>query len=393
MPPRRVLVVTDEMEVGGSQRQITYLLMGLDPAKWHSSLAYFRNHSFLVDALAERSIDIHYMPKRRRLDPGFMMRYIAHVRKGDYDVVHAFSLTAELYTAIACLLMRSPPRLITSIRGMYLLLPGWFWFLKRWILGRSDAVIANARAGIDAAISRTSMMEAKFDLVPNGVVMPEPLAKEQRDALRSALGVPPGRRLALFVGRMVHQKNPSCLVRAIHRLPAAQRPWVVMVGDGPLRQETEAMVSASGMEDDFSFIGEREDTIQLMQASDFLVLPSLHEGMPNVVLEAMSAGCPVIASDAGGTPELIEHGETGLIFRNDDDSALAACMDRMVRECEMRIDLARKAHVLALEKFSVAAMVAATERIYERSLHGRTPRYGYSSPVGTESVRDAGRPR
>lgn len=371
MRPRRLLVVTDEMEVGGSQRQITYLLTGLNPEKWQASLAYFRNSSFLVDALVEHDVEVHYLPKRGRLDPRFVLRYMAHVRQGRYDLIHAFSMTAELYTAIACLFMRDPPRLVSSIRGMYLLLPGWFWVLKRWVLGRSDAIVANARAGVDAAMSRTSLPSDRFDLVPNGVAIPDPMPAERRAALRSAHGLPDYRCLALFVGRMVHQKNPSCLVRAMRRLPAEQRPLLLMVGDGPLRQETEAMVIDAGLQNDVVFLGERAQTIELMQAADFLVLPSLHEGMPNVLLEAMSAGCPVIASDVGGNPELIEHARTGLLFPNDDDSALAEALARFVENSELRNTMATHARELALQRFSVAAMLAETELIYERCLRNR----------------------
>lgn len=371
MPRRRLLVVTDEMEVGGSQRQITYLLGGVDPSRWRRSLAYFRNPSFLVETLREQHVDIHHIPKRARLDPRFMLAYAAHLRRENYDVVHAFSLTAELYTALASLFMRQPPCLVSSIRGMYLLLPRWFWWLKRWILSRSDAVIANAQAGIDAAMSRTGFQRARFDLIGNGVPDPAPLAAERREAIRETLAVPAGRTFCLFVGRLVHQKNPSCLLRALHRIPAGQRPWVALAGEGPLRGESQDLVREFGLQDDVVLLGERDDTMALIQSADYLVLPSLHEGMPNVLLEAMSAGTPVVAANVGGCPELIEHGVTGLLFDIDDDAALAAAMQRLGNDPELRHAFSASALAVVHERYSVAAMVRATERVYERCLAGR----------------------
>ncbi|HEY4555929.1 MAG TPA: glycosyltransferase, partial [Lysobacter sp.] len=115
MSPRRVLVVTDEMEVGGSQRQIVNLLAGLDRARWQPELLYFRNRSFLVDEVERLGIPVHHLPKHGRIDPRFVARYAALLRRGDYDVVHAFSLTAELWTVLARTLSGAAPRVVSSV--------------------------------------------------------------------------------------------------------------------------------------------------------------------------------------------------------------------------------------------------------------------------------------
>src|SRR4029453_1896615 len=92
MAARRLLVVSDEMEVGGSQRQITHLLGGLDRTRWAPELLYFRNRSFLIDEVADLGIPVRHLPKQGRIDPGFVLRYAALLRSGRYDLVHAFSL-------------------------------------------------------------------------------------------------------------------------------------------------------------------------------------------------------------------------------------------------------------------------------------------------------------
>lgn len=368
MPPRRLLVVTDEMEIGGSQRQITYLLGGLDRARWRPALLYFRNRSFLLDELAALQVEVLHVPKRRRLDPRFALRYLRTLRDGRYDLVHAFSLTAELWTALASLFLRQPPRLVASVRGMYLLQPRWFWWLKRFVIRRSAAVIANARACADAAAMASGLPIGRFEVIPNGIAEPERLDQHARAALRAELGVPPGRAFGLFVGRMVHQKNPSCLVRALAGMAPAERPWIALAGDGPLRAETEAAAARAGLGGDLLFLGARHDTAALMQSADFLVLPSLHEGMPNVVLEAMAAGCPVIASDVGGSPELVQHESSGLLFGNDDDAELGRCLARMAGDDVLRNRMAGQARAQALSRFTIARMVAATEAVYLRCL-------------------------
>lgn len=388
MRARKLLVVSDEMEVGGSQRQITYLLGGLDRRQWQPELVFFRKESFLVRDLRAQGIVVHHVPKRGRLDPRFVLAYAALLRRERYDLVHAFSLTAELWTLVAGWLAGHRPPLLASIRGLYLDESERFWRIKRFILSRSAAVIANARAGAAAAAERAGVPVASIDVVPNGLVPPEPLPPGQRDLLRQAIGAPPGRPFALFVGRLVKEKNLACLMRALARIPADERPWVALAGNGPLRGDIDAMREAAGLDADVRFLGERKDTAALMQSADFLVLPSSYEGMSNVLMEAMAAGCPVVASAVGGNSELVEDDITGLLFPNDDADALARCLRSLGKDAALRQRLSLQAAQVARQRYSVEQLVRSTTRVYERCLRASAADAGSVplSPVG--SMRD-----
>jgi glycosyltransferase involved in cell wall biosynthesis len=379
MPARKLLVVSDEMEVGGSQRQIAYLLGGIDRTRWQPELLFFRNPSHLVDELRAQGIVVHHLPKQGRLDPGFVLAYASLLRRQRYDLVHAFSLTAELWTLVARLLAWSAPKplLVSSVRGLYLTEPDWFWRIKRRIFKGSAAIIANAKAGAAAAASRSGVPRERFDVIPNGILPIAPLAEEQRQALRASLDLPAGRTLGLFVGRLVVQKNVPCLLRAMSRLPAAARPYLVMAGDGPLRSEIEAQRLQLNLQDDVHLLGERTDARKLMGAADFLVLPSAYEGMSNVVMEGMASGCPVVASDVGGNPELVEDGLTGLLFPNDDDAALAQCLERLTADPALRSRLSAQALQRMQTRYSVESLVTSTMAVYDRCLlpaHARLAR-------------------
>lgn len=385
MPPRKLLVVSDEMEVGGSQRQITYLLGGLDRSQWQPELVFFRNESFLVKDLRAQGIVVHHVRKRGRLDLRFLLAYAALLRRRRYDLVHAFSLTAELWTLLAGLLVDPRPPLVASVRGLYLDESERFWRIKRFIFARAAAVIANARAGAAAAARRAGVPVEAIDVVPNGLLPPEPLAPGQREAVRHALGVPAGRPFGLFVGRLVKEKNLACLMRALAKMPAAQRPWIALAGNGPLREDINAMREAAGLHADVRFLGERNDATALMQSADFLVLPSSYEGMSNVLMEAMAAGCPVVASDVGGNPELVDDGLTGLLFPSDDADALARRLLAMGHDGELRQRLSRQGAQTARQRYSVAQMVKATTAVYARCLDARTAKADAlgTPPLGT----------
>lgn len=368
MPPERVLVVIDGMGIGGSQRQLAHLLAGMDRDRWQPELAYFREHSFLVDALVQAGIPVHHLPKRGRLDPRFLIAYAALLRRGDYALVHAFSLTAELWTVLAARASGRHPVLIASERNQYLDKPAWYWRLKRFILGHCAAAIANSKAGALATAGYTGLPVSRFDTVVNGVDHMPPIAPDDREALRRRLGVPADRVLGLFAGRLVAQKNLDCLVAALATLAPEQRPWIALAGHGPLRRQLEQLARAAGVAADMHFLGECSDTVRLMQAADFLVLPSRFEGQSNALLEAMAAGCPVIASAVGGTPELVQDGRTGLLFAPGSVAALSACMARLCADPALRARLSGQAREHVARAHAVPTMVAATTAVYERCL-------------------------
>lgn len=369
---KRLLVVIGEMEVGGSQRQIVHLLTGLDRRRWQPELLYFRNESFLVQRLRDAGIPVHHLPKRGRIDLRFLWRFAALLRRGDYDLVQAFSLTAELWTVLARTLAGRRTPIVASERNQQLDQPAWYWRIKRFVLARSAAAIANSDAGARTTARHTGVPPTFFDTVSNGVEVPTQIAPREREALRSALGVPANRTFGVFVGRLAPQKNLDCLLDAMARLPDAQRPWLALVGDGPLRGYLQQRVVATGLDDDVGFAGQRPDAIRLMQAADFLVLPSHFEGLSNSLLEAMAAGCPVIASAVGGTPELIEHERTGLLFAADDATELAASLARLSRDEDLRERLSRKAREHVVRTYGIPVLVAATAAVYERCLGGKT---------------------
>lgn len=363
----RLLVVIDGMEVGGSQRQVQHLLTGLDRQRWEPELAFFRCDSFLADAIRRDGIPVHYLRKRRRIDLPFLLAYARLLRDRDYALVHAFSLTAEWSTVLARLLSRRRPVLVASERSFALDRPAWFWWLKRLVLGQSAAVVANSNAGAQATARRTGRPEAMFVTIANGVGIPAAICGDERAAIRRSLGAPDGRPFGLFVGRLVSAKNLPCLVRALAIMRPGERPWIALAGDGPLRAAIEALAAQHRVEADLCFLGERSDTTGLMQAADFLVLPSHFEGLSNALLESMAAGCPVIASAVGGNLELVDDGRTGLLFRPDDADALAAAISRMADPL-LRSQLGQAAAQHVSRHHSQRALGAATSAVYERCL-------------------------
>ena len=341
----RVLIVTDEMEVGGTQRQIVHMVLGLDRNRFEPTVLYFRNRSFFVDQLEQANVPVLRVDKLGRIDAAFIQRLRRVVGDGHYDVMHCFALTGELWGAVvhALLAPGRRPVLLTSIRNTFDWERPLHRGIKQWVMRRSWRVVANSEAGARSAQQSMRLPPELIRVIYNGVTVPA-LAPPAAAAMRTELGVAPNAPLILFVGRLVEQKDVATLLRAMARL-GEPRGVLIIAGTGPLRQVLEAQAAVRGVGGSVHFLGQRDDTPALMSAADMVVLPSLVEGLSNVVLESMMCGRTVIASRTGGNVELVEHERTGLLFDVGDDASLALCMRRLVDDPGLRAALGRARHV------------------------------------------------
>lgn len=365
----RVLVVSDEMEVGGSQRQIVHLLRGLQQRGVETGLLYFRKPSFLLDPLQAVGIPVQRIDKRGALDPLFVARMLRFLRRGRFDVVHCFSITAEMWVRVV---LHAVPRtrMVSSVRGLDLGFAAWHWRIKRWIVRGSAAVISNSAAGADLLVERTGVDRTAIDVVPNAVESPAPGDAAARAGLRASLRGAGRRPVAICVGRLIEGKGVD---RILHAMAGAQAPadavlWVV--GDGPARAGLEALSGSLGLGERVLFLGERDDVPALMQAADLLVSASRGEGLSNVILEAMAAGLPVLATAVGGTPEVVEDGVSGCLVAPDAPDHLARALAELLPDEVLRARLAAGARRVIERRFAAGAMVDGTLAVYRRCLAG-----------------------
>jgi len=179
------------------------------------------------------------------------------------------------------------------------------------------------------------------------------------------------------VGRMQTVKAQPLLVQAfvqvLRETPALRdRLRLVLVGDGPLRAECEALLQGAGMAELAWLAGERSDVPDVMAGLDCFVLPSLVEGISNTILEAMSCGLPVLATEVGGNADLVERGVTGELVPAGDAAALAAGLARMALDPHRAAALGAAGRRAVEDRFSLPAMVSAYEAVYQRVLQAAT---------------------
>lgn len=173
------------------------------------------------------------------------------------------------------------------------------------------------------------------------------------------------------MARLVPQKGISCFLKAAAMLVKDYRVNFLIVGDGPLRRQLENETVALGLENRVVFAGERDDVPVILSALDIFVLPSLTEGFPLAILEALAAGRPVIATRVGGIPEIIADNHTGLLIKPGDPAELALAVAGLLTDRERTLSLARAGQLYVKEKFSAEQMVRRVEEEYLKILRAK----------------------
>ncbi len=236
--------------------------------------------------------------------------------------------------------------------------------LQHWIaskaLRRADKVFTVSQDLLRRAESLCAR-PGKAVLMPNGVDLDLFAGRGRADA-RKELGLGLDSRIALFVGQLIPRKNPLVLVEAARALRNVQ-PQVEfhLVGDGPLAGQIRESAAGAGVAPRVTVHGHRphKEIALWLAAADLLVLPALFEGRPNVVLEAMAASRPVLATRAGGTAELLVDGETGLLVPLEDDAAFIAAAGKLLESGDLLSEMGqagrRRIEVLGLSWDAVAA--------------------------------------
>lgn len=316
---------------------------------------------------------VWHIPMPKLPGPGGVVRLRRLIRRGGFHIVHAHGHLAGMHTRLASLALQGH-RVVYTLHGVHyphyrnpclarLLIAG-----ERVLRRRTDHFICVCRHDLEKARELAIVDDARTTLVYNGIDTEQRGNRRKAESLRRRYDK--GGGLVLHVGRFMRQKDHHTLIEAA-ALVHAEFPHTVflLVGSGPLMpREMQHASSLGPAGENLKFLGERGDVPELMQACDFLVLSSLWEGFPYVVLEALRSGKAVVSTRVGGIPEVITDGVNGLLVKPGNPAALAQAMMQLLSDPERAAAMGREGRK-AVERFSLQKMTEKTLRIY-RELSG-----------------------
>lgn len=276
-----------------------------------------------------------------------------------YAVIYLFGLRVNLLGRLAGHFY-TQARLVTGQRSVDGWRHPWHNWLDRWTSRWVSLYIANCRAVESWLYTSVGIPRAKIVTVYSGLDS-VPFQRAARGQVRAELGLAPEALVVTCVANLRPVKNHALLLEAIARLPANQPVHLLAVGDGPLRAELIARAQRLGLSERVHWLGSRQDIPAILADTDIKALTSDWEGLPGALLEAMAAGCPVVATRVGGAPELVLEGETGLLTPPGDVEALTAALSQLVGDPALRRRLGQAGQRRAHEQFDLTQQVARLE--------------------------------
>ena len=361
--PVRCLFVIDELDFGGTEQQIFELVTRLDRRAYAPTVVCFRPGRVSRE-IAGAGVPVVELPKRSVIDVALVGRLRRLMRDERVDLVQTYLFTANTWARLAAILA-GVPIIVSSERNVDMwevpYKPPIGRLLDRW----TPATIANSGA-VKTYLVKKGLPADKVRVIYNGVDLSRFEAPATPAATKAELGIPLHHAVVGLLSRLEPQKAPELFLEAAARL-APQWPAVsfLVIGGGSLLEELTRRAQALGLGDRVFFTGPRRDVPSLLGACDVSVMCSVKEGMSNTVMESMAAGLPVVATPVGGNPELIEDGESGLLVPVGDAAAIAAGVDRLLRDPALGKAMGDRARARITELCSVGAMVSATVRLYD----------------------------
>ncbi len=373
MPKIRLLHLRDSRGIYGAERAILTLARYIDHDRFNFGLLCLKGrdagNGYLMQTARAMGIPLDIVPVNGRLDLSAIRQIRGILQARSPSILHAHDFKTTFYALLASWNL-GVKRVVTAhgstrdsmrIRA-YLLLD------ERIIYRFFDRVLAVGEA-VATDLRKKGIPPERIQVIPNAVELP--IGRLNPDDARLPARVGQGRRQPVFgvIGRLFPDKGHRYFLEAFRHLvntdPACR---AIFVGGGPLEPVLRARISTLALSDHIRLYGMRADMDEVYAETDVVVIPSLREGLPYVLLEALAHRRPVIATQVGDIPRVIRHEQTGLLVPPGDARALAAAMGRLLRHPEEGARMAENGHRLVAQEYSAHAMVSQTERLYEALL-------------------------
>lgn len=361
--------ITD-LDVGGAEKNLVELVTRFDRREWAPSVVVLQPPGPLAQVLAERGVPVQSLRMRSIRDlPGALYRWHGILRKEHPAILQTFLFHANLLGRMAGWLAGVPNR-VSGIRVADRRRRKHF-SLDRWTSRLATKHVCVSAGVRDFASTQLRLPPEHFVVIPNGIDVSRWDSARPVDLARFTSGANKGDHgpaVLLYVGRLDEQKGLLDLIESLDILAqrgrAQERLRVLLLGEGPLREELETLIGRRALASWVHLVGWQPNPAEWLAAADGLVLPSLWEGMPNVVLEAMAMRLPVIATEVEGSSELVQPGETGWLVPPGSPPMLAKAIDAFLENPRLRQDFGAAARHRVEADFSIDHMVEQYVELY-----------------------------
>ncbi len=372
---RRVLIMLDCLRPGGAEGQVILLIEILRARGWDPQVACLDRTGWHADSLSRLGLDPLELPLKGSLlklnTARQVLRLAGYVRSEGIALIHAHDLYTNL-VALAAGRLAGVPVVVSRLD-----LAHWFDAprrrLMRWAQCQADAVFVNAQAIVHMLEREEQLDRSHMALIANGIDLGKFDAEAALEPSPPVAGLGP--RTVIMVANMQHpvKGHRDLLFAADEVLLHVPDARFLLVGDGGLRPDYERLAARLGRTAQIDFIGRRQDVPRLLRRAGLAVSASYAEGLSNSVIEAMAAGLPVVATDAGGNVELVESGRSGYLVPVGQPGLMAARIVELLRHDRSRRTMGAAARRFVEDNLTADRMGESFSQLYDRLIecHGQ----------------------
>jgi glycosyltransferase involved in cell wall biosynthesis len=359
----RVVLALETSGPGGAENMVVQLATALSDLG-HDPIVATMDEGWMTERAQSAGLEVWVVPQRPGLDLAWVGQFARRLRREQVDVLHTHEFEMNTFGGTAALLARV--RSLSTIHGKHWIADRPRRALAYRVLRRGGIPIVAVSENLAGFLSdRLRIRRDRILLVHNGIPLPEIDANPSRTDARIALGVPTDGPLLVAVGNLYPVKDHATLLRAVAGLPGVR---VAVAGRGEEEENLMRLARELGIASRVHLLGLRDDIDRVLAAADLFVQPSLSEGLPLAILEAMAAGCPVVATRVGGVEEAVIHSETGLLIAPAAPAELTSALEELLAAPRRLTAMGKAARARAEAEFSMAAMADRYLAIYRALL-------------------------
>jgi len=324
----------------------------------------------LGEALQDEGVDVVCLNRKPGRDWGVGKRLAAVAKEKKIEVMHAHQYTPFFYSALAKAWGGANYKLILTEHGRHF--PDAVSFKRRlanrWVLSRYlDAINACCQFSATALASNDGFTTLPIEVIENGIEWERYQTHSNKTTLRASLGLDANRKYVACVARFHPIKDHTSLLQGYSQV-AKQRTDadLLLIGDGPRREELQTLVQQLGIQNRVQFLGVRSDVADLLQAVDVFALTSLCEAASLTLLEAMAAGLPVVVTDVGGNPEIVRQENEGLLVPRQDATAIGNALIRILSDATLANRMGQAGKQRVKETYSLERTIERYHQLYQR---------------------------
>lgn len=361
----RILYLTTTSKLCGTEKMIFELFKGIDKDKFEIKVCTIKDDlkDQLLDRLRERNIKTACLKLDEKWKIWKIFGLCKIIKDFKPDILQSFLFFDNILARIFGKLM-GVPMVVSGQRNVKIHSSYVRNLIDKYTLFLGDLIVSNTDSGKELLIQRGRLNPQKIKVIYNGIEIAKEQIFLQRKELLKEIKISEKVKIIGFIGRLQKQKGVKYLIDAMELLNDKMKIYCVIIGEGRDRDDLEKHARNKNI----CFLGWKNNALKYIKAFDIFVLPSLWEGMPNVLLEAMVCEVPVITTNVGGNTEIIEDGKTGFLIEPKNCQQLAKKIEYVLNISKKEKEkITKQAKKMVEERFSIKEMVKGFEKIYLES--------------------------